>query len=144
MAFCTYADVLAHTGTDLIQATVEALIADSDRRIKGMLKSKGLTAPTSDDTLTSASIALTKAKVLMRKRLDGSRPNSISVGGVSRSDSNDTIVRALEDEGLELVTSYIKEQLEASGAASEAAERSDSDMSELRLDQYVPYVYWED
>lgn len=144
MAYCTYTDVLAHTGTDLAQITVEALIADSDRKIKSMLKARGLTGPTSDDSLTSASIALTKAKVHMRKRLDGSRPASITVGGVTRSDTNDAMIKALEQEGLELVESYIKEQLEASGAASEAATRCDADMSELRMDQIVSPTYEEE
>lgn len=143
MAYCTYADVLAHTGTDLVQATVEALINDSDRRIKAILKANGLTAPTSDDTLTSASIAFTKAQVLMRKRLDGSRPSSISVGGVSRSDTNDKMIDTLEGEGIALIAQYLSD-VNGGTVATEAAERADTEMSDLRMGQRTSPTYWEE
>lgn len=107
MSYCTYADIVAHTGTELQQAVVEALIADADRRINARLRAGGIVPMSTADELTAASIALTTAAVITRQRIDGSSPSSVSVGGASMSDNKDALVAQLTREAEELLTSYI-------------------------------------
>lgn len=107
MSYCTYADIVAHTGTELQQAVVEALIADADRRINVRLRAGGIVPMGTADELTAASIALTTAAVITRQRIDGSSPSSVSVGGASMSDDKDALVAQLTREAEELLTSYI-------------------------------------
>lgn len=127
MSYCTYADIVAHTGTELAQSIVEALIADADRRINARLRAGGITPIGTDERLVSASISFTSAAIVTRGRLDGTAPSSQSVGGASVSDNKDSLAAQLKAEGEQAVSDYI------------AAVRGDgSELDHTRVDA-VPY-----
>lgn len=135
MTYCSYADILAHTSTQLTQTVVEELIADADRKISAMLRAARLTPPSSDDTLRSASILLTKARVITAEVLNGTRANSHSSGGVSESHSYDRMIDTLEAQGEAHVATYIAEQQAADTQYDEGGERADASMPDFHLDQ---------
>lgn len=107
MSYCTYADIVAHTGTELAQPIVEALIADADRRINARLRASGIVPLGTDERLVSASISFTTAAIVTRGRLDGTAPSSQSVGGASASDNKDSLAAQLKAEGEQAVSDYI-------------------------------------
>jgi len=76
MAYTTYAEVLAATGTALPQATVEILIAQADREIDSYLAKQGITADGSNVAIISASLNLSICNVLTRYRMDGTKESS--------------------------------------------------------------------
>jgi hypothetical protein len=76
MAYTTYAEVLAATGTALPQATVETLIGQADREIDSYLAKFGITADGSSVSIISASLALSICNVLTRYRMDGTKESS--------------------------------------------------------------------
>ena len=73
MAYSTYADVLAATGTALPQATVETLIAMADREIDAYLKLYNATGSGTDPAVMSASLNQSICNVLTRYRMDGTK-----------------------------------------------------------------------
>lgn len=128
MSYCTYADIVARSGTELAQSIVEALIADADRNIRARLKQHGIAAPAEADELTTASIALTMSRLVTRLRMDGTRPSSVTIGGISQSDSNDNIVQQHEREADSAIAAFI------AGARGDGGDldprREDSNISE--------------
>lgn len=131
-AYCTYADIVAHTGTELPQATVEALIVDADRRINARLRANGIAPLGTADELVSASIALTKAGLITRLRIDGTGPSSQSVGGASTNDNKDNIVAQLKQEAELSVSAYIAGIKGGDGSEFDPT-RADTEMSEFRM-----------
>lgn len=126
MSYCTYADVVAHTGTELAQPIVETLIADADRDIRARLKRAGVPAPEASDELTTASIALTASRLVTRLRLDGTRPSSLSVGGLSMSDNNDNLTAQLLAEAERSIAAYVSNSM---STVEPDPTRADADMS---------------
>ena len=76
MAYCTYAEILALTGTALPQATVESLIALSDLEVDTYCEQAGVTASGTDPAIRTAAIALAVVRVLTRYRMDGTKESS--------------------------------------------------------------------
>ena len=106
-SYCTYAEVLAMTGTAYPQVTVEAIIVFADRDLNAMLKAKGYAADYADDDLKEAGLNLAMSRVLTRMRMDGTKPASLSMGGLSMSDNIDTAIKELEARAWQLVEEHI-------------------------------------
>ncbi len=76
MAYTTYAEVLAITGTALPQTTVEAIIALSDLEVDSVCARAGVTASATDPAIRTAGVNLAVAAVLTRYRMDGTKESS--------------------------------------------------------------------
>ena len=105
--YCTYTELAALTGSSYTQATLEAIINHCERKIDARLASAGLTG-SANDVLKSATLDLSKAEYMSRRRIDGTRPASIAAGAKSTSDSIDAEIKRLTDSCWALVDSYIK------------------------------------
>jgi hypothetical protein len=84
MAYCTYTQVQLECGTavgTLTTSDITDLIGRTDAEIADILTLKGIAVPGSSTYLTTASIALTIAKIKRRQSHELSRPNSLSIGG---------------------------------------------------------------
>lgn len=132
MAYCSYQDIVDHTGTALSQTIVERFIADADRRIDSMLSVADVSTPSGTE-LQGASIAFTKALVLTRYRFDGTRTGSVTVAGFSSSDDLAGMIRQLEDEASGIVQAYIDASKAAASKPTEGATRDDEDMADFML-----------
>jgi hypothetical protein len=111
MAYCTYEEVQLEAGTACGTATtanITSLITRSDAEINDILTEKGVTVPTADTRLKTASIYLTIAKIKRRQAHELSRPNSLSLGGdISFSASPEAEISALEELAMKAVYRYV-------------------------------------
>jgi hypothetical protein len=139
MSYCTYAEVVAGTGTTLAQATVESLITYADAMIDSWLDEWDVTGSASS-RLKVACILLTQAFLMRRRRLDGTQPNSLTIGEMSSSDNNDRAILDLEDRAKSIVDIYIRKTLglpykETDATIDKMVVRADHAMSAFKLDQ---------
>jgi len=112
MAYCTYTEVELEIGTShgtVTTADITSMITQSDKEIAGILRRKGLTAPTgANDDLNVASIQLTIAKVKRRQSHELSRPGSLNLGGdISFSVQPETEAVAAEGKAEDAIAAYI-------------------------------------
>jgi len=141
-SYCTYAEVLAMTGTAYPQVTVEAIIVFADRDLNAMLKAKGYAADYADDDLKEAGLNLTLARMFTRMRLDGTKPGSLSMGGLTMSDSIDKAIEGHRQVAMEKVQNYADAHLSSGGTSGyERADRADQDMTDLKLNQLTMPSY---
>lgn len=144
-SYCTYAEVLAMTGTAYPQATVEAIIVLADKELNAMLAAKGIAAAYTDTGLQEAGLNLTMARVLTRMRMDGTKPNTLTLGGLTMSDSIDKAIEGHRAVAMQLVQAYIDAHTASGGASGyERADRSDADMSEFALNPLTMPTYGDD
>lgn len=115
MAYCTYTDLQNMTGTKLTQSVLTAIIAAADRRIDGILAKSNLTG--SGDTIKQASIELSIAGVLTRHSMDGTQPDSITVGTLAMGLNTQSAIAYHEKLGLQLVQDFIDENSKDVGEA---------------------------
>jgi len=73
MAYCTYTELTSLTGATLLQATLEAIIAQADREIDAKLAEQGLTGTAGNAQLKAASLELSIAGLITRYAMDGTR-----------------------------------------------------------------------
>ena len=140
-AYCTYAEVLAMSGTVYPQATVEALIVFADRDLNARLKAKGHAADYADDDLKEAGLNLAMVRLATRMRMDNTKPNSLSLpGGLTMSDSVDKMIEGYQAKAAEKVQNYVEAHT-SSGSGYERADRVDQDMIDLRLNQLTMPTY---
>jgi hypothetical protein len=133
--YCTYANILARAGraaSYLTQTVVEELITDAGLEIDARLADRELANDEGDSTLKAACIELTLVRIFTRRRLDGTMPKSLSIGGLSMSDDIDTAIRQHQSKGDELVDKYVSKNTSMS---TESDEREDLTMSDFHLDQ---------
>ncbi|GEM_PF-1934149 len=112
MAYCTYTEVELEIGTShgtVTTTDITNMITQSDKEIAGILRRKGLTAPTgANDDLNIASIQLTIAKVKRRQSHELSRPGSLNLGGdISFSTQPETEAVAAEAKAADAIAAYI-------------------------------------
>lgn len=107
MAYSLYTELAALTGSALAQATLEAIIAQSDRAIDAKLRRAGITGANTTD-LKAVSLEYSIAGLLTRYRLDGTKPASLSMGGFSMSDNIDSAIDEHMKTGDELLEGIIK------------------------------------
>lgn len=135
-SYCTYAEVLAMTGTAYPQATVEAIIVLADKELNAMLVAKGFAAAYTDTGLQEAGLNLTLARLLTRMRMDGTKPDMLAVGGLTMKDSVDAAIAGHRSTADALVTAYTDAHRSSGGVSGyERADRADQDMTDLRLNQ---------
>jgi len=108
MAYCTSTELTALTGTSLSSSVQDSIIAQADREIKAKLSLAGVSAPTSDDTLKSASLNLSIAGVLIRQMNDGTKPAQFKVGDISVSDNIQKAIEQHTNKAWDLVDMYIE------------------------------------
>lgn len=103
--YCTYADILALSGTALPQATIEALIVMADREIDTYLTMHGVSADGSS-AIVSASISLSMVYLLTRYRMDGTKEAS----SLEWSDKTpiDTAIESYRKAAFQSLDNYIK------------------------------------
>jgi hypothetical protein len=111
MAYCTYTQVQLECGTavgTLTTSDITDLITRTDAEIGDILTLKGLAVPGTSTYLTTASIAMTIAKIKRRQAHELSRPNSLSVGGDISFSANVEAEALLYDlKGKEAINRYI-------------------------------------
>lgn len=107
MAYCTYTEIQNLTGSVLSQTILEAIIAEADREIDGRLALFNLTG--SGGLIKSASIHLSIAGLFTRYRLDGTKPGSLNIGGLSMSDNIDQAIEYHTKRGNDLISQFIAE-----------------------------------
>ncbi len=110
MSYCTVEDLVAATGSAYDAVTLQALIDRADRQIDARLAVHGLSG--SGGIITEASLSLSISMLLTRMRIDGTKPSSLSIGGLSMSDNIDGAIAALEAKAAQLIESYVAQQLE--------------------------------
>lgn len=107
MSYCLYTELANLTGSSLAQAVLEAIIAQSDREIDAKLRRAGITGANTDD-LKAVSLEYSIAGVFTRYRLDGTKPASLSMGGLSMSDNIDSAIAEHRSTGDMLLEGIIK------------------------------------
>lgn len=107
MAYSLYTELANLTGSSLAQAVLEAIIAQSDRAIDAKLRIAGISGGNTND-LKAASLEYSIAGVLTRYRLDGTKPASLSMGGLSMSDNIDAAIDEHIRKGDEIVDGIIR------------------------------------
>lgn len=106
MAYCAYTDIQNTTGTTLSQTIIEAVIAQADREIDGLLSKAGLSGG-GTGLIKAASIEFSIAGIITRHRMDGTMPSSITLGGLSMSDNLDALISLHRANGMRFVQDYI-------------------------------------
>lgn len=124
MAYCSPADLKTLTNYSSEEYPAEiiaAIIEVADRRCDARIREAGLTAPVPapvPDTLRDASANYAAAIYLDRKRTDLSRPNSLSLEGLSFGTSPDTEIKRHEDLAKKSLERYIAEEEEQGGGVA--------------------------
>lgn len=108
MAYCTYTELTALTGTTLSQTIQEAIIAQADREIDGILAKEDVSGVASG-LIKSASLELSIAGVITRHRMDGTMPSSLTEGGFTMSDSLDAAISQHRTLAYKMIQDYIDE-----------------------------------
>jgi hypothetical protein len=108
MAYCTYTELTQLTGSALSQSVLEAIIAQADREIDGILVKENLSG-SATGLIKAASLELSIAGVITRHRMDGTMPSSITLGGLTMADNLDAQISQHRSNGLMYVQNYIDE-----------------------------------
>jgi len=117
MAYCEHTDIVNATGTVLTQSVIEAIIAQSDREIDGLLAQHSLSG-SATGLIKAASIEFSIAGVYTRQRMDGKAPNSLSLdGGLTISTNVDAAIAHHRSVGLKYISDYITYQTRNSADA---------------------------
>jgi len=142
-SYCTYAEVLAMTGTTYPQVTVEAIITLADKELNARLAAKGLAAAYTDVGLQEAGLNLTLVRLFIRMRLDGTKTKSLTLGKeFSISDDIDTAIEGHQAVAASLIQAYVDSQTSSGGSSGyESATRSDQDMSDFALNPMTMPTY---
>lgn len=112
MAYCTYTDLQNQGAPSTISTTqLTAIIVDADREIAAYLTANGVSAPTSSDACTVASIALSKARILEFRVLNGeyiqSSGEMVSGSELGGAGSANTAIRSLREDAYAVLDGYI-------------------------------------
>ena len=108
MSLCVPDDLVLLTGTSLDTEILQAIIDQSDRQISARLAVMGISTPSSDVTLESASLNLSMAGVFIRLKADGSKASTVKVGDISITDTIENTVSNLEQVAYNAVDNYAK------------------------------------
>ena len=96
---------MSATGSAYTTAELQAFIDRADRQINAKLNAARVSG--SGDAVKEASLCLSTSMLLTRMRMDGSKPASLSVGGLSMSDNIDQAIETYEARAWELVNEHI-------------------------------------
>lgn len=117
MAYCTNAELSDITETTLSTTTLNAIIAQADRRIKARIHKGGVLPPASDEMLKAASLDLSQAGIITHNRLkedltDRNMGKTVKFGETTLQDDPDKAIEALKTLAWESVDAYIEKQKE--------------------------------
>ena len=107
-SYATYTELENLTGSNLGETILEAIIDEAEREIDAKLDEYGLSG--SGDIIKSATLKLSMAGLMTRRRFDGSQPASVGLGELTKSDSLDQAISALKKDAWALVDSFIETQ----------------------------------
>lgn len=107
MAYCSKDELILETGSLLTASVLDGIIVAADRKIKTRIIVAGLTPPTSDDSLKTASIELSKAGITTYNRMTGAQTKSVKVGDITIQDDPDAAIAALTEAAYRDVDAYI-------------------------------------
>ena len=96
---------MSATGSAYTTAELQAFIDRADRQINAKLNAARVSG--SGNAIKEASLCLSTAMLLTRMRMDGSKPASLSVNGLSMSDNIDQAIKTYESRAWELVNEHI-------------------------------------
>jgi hypothetical protein len=145
MAYCTYTDVQLESGTSvgsLTTANITSLIARSDEEITDILLRKGITAPASSTQLKTASIYMTIAKIKRRQSHELSRPNSLSLPGISFGTSPEAEALEYEKKANVAIALYVSINATSISTDLSDVKRCDTVMDDFKLDQTDDQVFF--
>ena len=114
MAYCTNADISLLTGTTLSAVIQDAIIDQSDRKIRTRIKMAGLTPPASDDDLKTASIDLSHARIIRWNQTNGIQTKSVKVGDITIQDDPEAAIILLTESAWESVDGYVAQNTSGS------------------------------
>lgn len=107
MSYCSTAELVNLTGSTASATILQEVIDEADRQIDARLALAGLTG--SGGAIKSASMHLSIAGLLTRMRMDGEKPGSLSIPGLSMSDNIDAAIaehRSSADQMLAVFIAY--------------------------------------
>lgn len=124
MAYCTNADLIALTGTEIDTSNLDAIIAQSDRDINARISAASITPPaTPVDSLKAASLNLSQAGIVTFNRMKTeltrrTQTKGVKFGDVTITDDPDKAIAALTEKAWLSVDAYISEQLATAAATA--------------------------
>jgi len=113
MSYCTTAELVNLTGSGLSSTILQAIIDDADREINSYLLPHGLSG-SSNDSVKTASLKLSRAGLMQYHRLSGIQPKSVSIGDTTSQDDPDVAIKALRAEAFDLLNQWVSTQLSVS------------------------------
>lgn len=142
-SYITYANFALLTGTTLPEATCNLFIARAEAEVTAFCTKNNLTATTTNDNLINAAYMLACWYLRLRERIDGTKPNSFSLGGWSFSDNNDTAMKQLRDAAAESLAIYqaTSDSPWSDSDAGTTIVRADHRMKRMKLDHETDYEY---
>lgn len=106
MSFCTVDELIAATGTNYPELTLQALIDRADRQIISRLNAARV--PAGGNSIKEASLSLSISMLLTRMRMDGTKTASTSLDGTSNvADNIDAAIAQYERRAWQLVDEHI-------------------------------------
>lgn len=106
MTYATNLELRKLTGTALADSILTEILNQADRHINAKLYAMGLSPSYGSDSLKGAALDLGQAGVLMRHRMDGTAPDSLTVGDLTMSTNIDEAIRYLTDRADKTVDAY--------------------------------------
>lgn len=142
MTYVTVEVIRALSGTKIITADLQAMIDDAEAEVDARLAAAGVAGIPGDPTLRAAATCLTQVRIFNRGRLDGSHPDSRTMGtasgSITLSMNIGTAISQEQAKAEALISSYIAVRLNAARAADaqyERADRVDANIPAFRLDR---------
>ena len=107
MSYCTRTELKNLTGSSLNDAVLQEIIDQADRQIKGRLLMMDVSVPTTDDTLKSASLNLSKVEVYTHPDSD-QVSSSVRLGDITIKRAElETVIDDLSKQAWQTVDDYI-------------------------------------
>lgn len=146
MSYCSVAEVQALTGTNLSSSILTTYIALADAEIDAMLAEQYASGSAGSNVLKNASLSLVKVCILERYRIDGTKPNSLTIGDMSMGDNVDAAINGLRASAERMIDLYVKQtlgqdQTSTSASLEDTLVRQDHEMPEMNLDQSTIVEY---
>jgi len=105
--YCTYTELANLTGSTLSQTILEAIINEAEREVNDYLALSGLTG-VAGNAMKSATLKLSIAGLITRRRMDGTQPGSLTLdGSLVTSDNLDAAISGLRKAAFAILDNYI-------------------------------------
>ena len=144
--YITTTTIENQTGSALGQTILEEMIDFAEAELTAELAGEGYSDDTSSNLLKAAAVFFTMKYVYNRYRLDGTKPASLNIGGLSMGDNIDQAILGTEEKAKNMVKVYVKQQQgdpfgQSSVDVAETIARADARMGDFDLDQSVEEEY---